>query len=235
MIQVRFLARLLILGTVHRRKVRHIPSSCAEVPCGGGPGQKPLRPERAIAMPEITQCPSCQRTLNVPDGCLGLTVRCPACGAGFTAERYTPPRAVPTANPQPQANAQQQQQPMRDHLHFICPHCLSAFHGDYPVGEQTRCTNCGRVFNIRPHVGNQDSPWSVIPGASLFSGIGSILAGKKCPVCKCRGNVEYLGRRYLGQQYVGGSGPVYVINVGEEYYQCNSCNRSFSLSTSAPA
>ena len=55
-------------------------------------------------MPEITQCPECERKLNVPDGQLGSAVRCPACGATFTAERYAPPqrRAVePEPEPEP--------------------------------------------------------------------------------------------------------------------------------------
>jgi predicted Zn finger-like uncharacterized protein len=36
-------------------------------------------------VPEITQCPQCQRKLNVPDAQLGQTVRCPLCGEEFTA------------------------------------------------------------------------------------------------------------------------------------------------------
>ena len=55
-------------------------------------------------MADITQCPECQRKLNVPDGQLGTVVRCPACGAEFTAERYVPPRpeaVAPGAGPPP--------------------------------------------------------------------------------------------------------------------------------------
>ena len=36
-------------------------------------------------MPEITQCPSCLRKLNVPDGHLGMAFCCPACGHQFIA------------------------------------------------------------------------------------------------------------------------------------------------------
>src|SRR5437868_3162485 len=50
-------------------------------------------------MPDITQCPECQRKLNLPDGQLGQLVRCPACGAEFTAERHFAPR--PAAAPPP--------------------------------------------------------------------------------------------------------------------------------------
>ena len=43
-------------------------------------------------MPDLTQCPECQRKLSVPDGQLGQEVRCPSCGNQFTAERFIPPR-----------------------------------------------------------------------------------------------------------------------------------------------
>jgi predicted Zn finger-like uncharacterized protein len=52
-------------------------------------------------MPELTQCPECQRKLNVQEGQLGQAVQCPACGATFTAEpagpatRPAPPREEP--------------------------------------------------------------------------------------------------------------------------------------------
>ena len=36
-------------------------------------------------MPEVTQCPQCQRKLNVQETQLGQTVQCPVCGAFFTA------------------------------------------------------------------------------------------------------------------------------------------------------
>jgi predicted Zn finger-like uncharacterized protein len=49
-------------------------------------------------VPEITQCPQCQRKLNVPDAQIGQTVRCPLCGEEFTAavlHIQRPPPAVP--------------------------------------------------------------------------------------------------------------------------------------------
>ena len=51
-------------------------------------------------MPDITQCPECQRKLNVPEGQFGSVVRCPACGAEFTAEPFVAPRSAPLA-PEP--------------------------------------------------------------------------------------------------------------------------------------
>lgn len=36
-------------------------------------------------MPEVTQCPQCQRKLNVQEDQLGQTVQCPVCSTFFTA------------------------------------------------------------------------------------------------------------------------------------------------------
>ena len=44
-------------------------------------------------MPELTQCPKCQRKLNVLETQLGQTVQCPVCGEFFTAAVVAPQRA----------------------------------------------------------------------------------------------------------------------------------------------
>ena len=54
-------------------------------------------------MPDITQCPECQRKLNVPDGQIGTVVRCPACGAEFTAEPHVASRSAPAPEPPPRS------------------------------------------------------------------------------------------------------------------------------------
>jgi hypothetical protein len=37
-------------------------------------------------MPDIVNCPQCERKLKVPDTLLGKPVKCPTCGATFTAD-----------------------------------------------------------------------------------------------------------------------------------------------------
>src|SRR5438046_1395807 len=37
-------------------------------------------------MPEVIQCPHCDRKLKVPENLLGKTVKCPSCGQTFIAE-----------------------------------------------------------------------------------------------------------------------------------------------------
>jgi predicted Zn finger-like uncharacterized protein len=49
-------------------------------------------------MPEVTQCPQCQRKLNVQEAQLGQTVQCPVCGTFFTAAILSTQRA-PTPPP----------------------------------------------------------------------------------------------------------------------------------------
>jgi len=51
-------------------------------------------------VPEITQCPQCQRKLNVPEAQIGQTVRCPLCGEEFTAAVLQIQRPPPPAAPQ---------------------------------------------------------------------------------------------------------------------------------------
>jgi hypothetical protein len=43
-------------------------------------------------MAEVTQCPECQRKLNVPEAQVGQTVECPVCQTHFTASVLAPPR-----------------------------------------------------------------------------------------------------------------------------------------------
>lgn len=47
-------------------------------------------------MPITTKCPSCERTLRVPDNLLGQNVKCPSCGTTFTAEDSPPASEAPT-------------------------------------------------------------------------------------------------------------------------------------------
>jgi predicted Zn finger-like uncharacterized protein len=53
-------------------------------------------------MPEITQCPQCQRKLNVQEAQLGQTVQCPVCGTFFTAAILSTQRQPPPPPPVPE-------------------------------------------------------------------------------------------------------------------------------------
>jgi predicted Zn finger-like uncharacterized protein len=50
-------------------------------------------------MPEIVQCPECQRKLKVPENLLGKKVKCPTCGATFTAAGEAAPEPAPAPAP----------------------------------------------------------------------------------------------------------------------------------------
>src|ERR1700674_5512656 len=57
-------------------------------------------------MPEIIQCPQCDRKLKVPEDLLGKNVKCPTCGATFTAAAAggapaAPPPPVEEEAPRP--------------------------------------------------------------------------------------------------------------------------------------
>jgi hypothetical protein len=55
-------------------------------------------------MPEIANCPQCQRQLRVPDNLLGQSVQCPSCRTTFVATAAggsAPPAAPPQPAPPP--------------------------------------------------------------------------------------------------------------------------------------
>jgi predicted Zn finger-like uncharacterized protein len=55
-------------------------------------------------MPEIINCPQCERKLRVPDNLLGQPVKCPTCGTTFTAAAApveAPPSPAPAPPPPP--------------------------------------------------------------------------------------------------------------------------------------
>jgi predicted Zn finger-like uncharacterized protein len=54
-------------------------------------------------MPQQISCPSCARTLKVPDELIGKTVRCPNCKTAFTAQAEPPSAPLQTEKP-PAAN-----------------------------------------------------------------------------------------------------------------------------------
>jgi predicted Zn finger-like uncharacterized protein len=66
-------------------------------------------------MPELTQCPECQRKLNVQEEQLGQAVQCPACGATFTAEPAGPaPRPAPLREEPPRPHISDEPAPPYD-------------------------------------------------------------------------------------------------------------------------
>lgn len=59
-------------------------------------------------MPEIVNCPQCQRQLRVPDNLIGQSVKCPTCTTIFTATVGAVMGSGPAAPPPPPAPVQAQ-------------------------------------------------------------------------------------------------------------------------------
>jgi hypothetical protein len=60
-------------------------------------------------MPELVQCPSCQRQLKIPDTLLNQRVKCPSCGTPFEASpsvTSTPSAPPPPPPPEPPPSEQ---------------------------------------------------------------------------------------------------------------------------------
>jgi hypothetical protein len=56
-------------------------------------------------MPNVINCPSCERRLNVPDTLVGEAVKCPTCGETFTADPDSPPPRRPEDEAPPAGRA----------------------------------------------------------------------------------------------------------------------------------
>jgi predicted Zn finger-like uncharacterized protein len=67
-------------------------------------------------MPEIINCPQCERKLRVPDNLLGQAVKCPTCSMTFTASAALselPPMAGPEAAAPPPSAPQPEPYPLQ--------------------------------------------------------------------------------------------------------------------------
>src|SRR5262245_57526424 len=50
-------------------------------------------------MPQVTRCPHCQKSLQIPDDAAGKPIRCPLCKQVFRAVRAAEPAPLRTAPP----------------------------------------------------------------------------------------------------------------------------------------
>ena len=96
-------------------------------------------------MAQVIDCPSCRRTLRVPDDLQGSQVKCPSCGVTFAAEeksdadqgRAEEPGAVTLAREATQR----------------CPYCAE----NIPA-QATSCPYCREVLQIDKDAG-EERPW----------------------------------------------------------------------------
>jgi hypothetical protein len=109
-------------------------------------------------MPEIVNCPRCERKLRVPDHLLGQQVQCPTCAVTFAAQAVHPepagaagdaPPALPPALPEA-AIAPGGGSPRPAAGTSICPGC-----GGLLVPGVRVCPQCGRDL----HPLDDDRPW----------------------------------------------------------------------------
>ncbi len=115
-------------------------------------------------MADLTQCPECQRKLNVPEGQYGGVVRCPACGAEFTAEPFVPPRPAPAA-PEPEPPPRPRG-PRRD------------YDDDYPARRPRYDRGYGgRYGGLSPHRGSTVQTLGVLCLCFCWTGVPCLVLG----------------------------------------------------------
>jgi predicted Zn finger-like uncharacterized protein len=116
-------------------------------------------------MPELTQCPQCQRKLNVQEEQLGQAVQCPACGATFTAEPAGPaPRPAPPREEPPRRGYAEEPAPRYDRGYDDRGRDYRRGYDDPDYRDPYR--------RLRPHRG----------GAVLTLGILSLVGAFCCPL-----------------------------------------------------
>jgi predicted Zn finger-like uncharacterized protein len=62
-------------------------------------------------MPEVVNCPQCERKLRVPEELLGKKVKCPTCGNTFTAEAPPGGGDAPPPSPPPEEERPSRREP----------------------------------------------------------------------------------------------------------------------------
>src|ERR1700693_2710579 len=102
-------------------------------------------------MPQVTRCPHCHQSLQLPDGAAGKPIRCPLCKQVFTVRaapvaQAIPPRPIngsavakPPAILQPPAAAPRRSEVARPPAE--CPSCKARL----PRGA-TACLECGYLL-----------------------------------------------------------------------------------------
>jgi hypothetical protein len=115
-------------------------------------------------MPTITECPSCERKVRIPDQLLGATVKCPTCGAQFRATTSAPggvSSAAEDVSPRPSSRrpAEEPGGALRP-----CPQCAELIRP-----EAVRCRHCGADLDqpdLRNDEEGDERPWER-PGAPV--------------------------------------------------------------------
>jgi predicted RNA-binding Zn-ribbon protein involved in translation (DUF1610 family) len=158
-------------------------------------------------MAEVIDCPSCRRKLKLPLELRGQDVKCPTCGATFTAafaeEPLAPPVARPVAEAPPAEAAKQSRR--RDPELAHCPHC-----GAMIARTAKHCRRCQALLDLdsedvrywEPHRG----------GMILTLGILSALFGT---LSLCCGAPALLGLGFGIPAWVMASQDIHRMRVGQ--------------------
>ena len=97
-------------------------------------------------MAQVIDCPSCHRTLRVPDDLQGSQVKCPSCGVTFAAE-HEKSEADQGRAEEPGPATQPREATQR------CPYCAESI-----PAQATSCPHCRELVQIDKDAG-EERPW----------------------------------------------------------------------------
>jgi hypothetical protein len=170
-------------------------------------------------MPELTQCPQCQRKLNVQESQLGQTVQCPVCGAYFTAEAAAAPRRpaapapAPEREPAPRERRDDRRRDDRDRDYDDERRPRRGRDDDYDDDRRPRYDrrdeyrrrgyrDYGGYGDYRPHRGATVLVLGILSIVFCFPPVGWILGGIACGM----GNTD-MSQMNRGEMDPSGRGP----------------------------
>lgn len=175
-------------------------------------------------MPQVTRCPHCSKSIQVPEAAIGKNVRCPACKQVFPVPAARAPEpalvgtaaeagtkaapAAPAKETRPGVGTELFSPPTPGPTATVCPACKSPLNPG-----AIACMDCGYLIQAAPSVSADEGPPSICPNPAC--GVANPPTERNCQRCStplptASGTILHGRYRIEKQLAVGGFGAVYL-------------------------